>query len=1231
MAIFTAIGTAVAGALFGGSMIAASLIAAGLAYGAQMLMQYLARPKARPYSAVQGEVQYGATVPATAMFGPGKVKGHHIFYAKWGEGNKYNADVFVLANGWCDGLEPEIYFYGEKHALRSIDRIGNEAAHYAVTGFGYRISIRFYDGRPGQGVDTKLVADTADLGQNWKETSVCAGLTYVVVERLWDEERLPRRPDFEFILRGLREYDPRRDSTVAGGSGPQRLDNPSTWVYTQNPAVHRLNYQLGLRGRISGRTLIGEGKSLGQIDLGSYIAAMNACDTLRGGKPTYQCSLYVTGDDDHTEILKEFDDAMAGYALNRRGLSGVIAGAPQIPVAAITRNDIPVGRAQELKHRKSAFNRFNHLSGQFISRENHWNPDSLKPIMVNADVAADGRPRQTSNDFLQVTDPDIAQYLLQIRYRQNRKGGAATVPVSRRLGLRIQEGNWVTFDGKTWLVTGWRCDDALRITLELAETGADVYSSAGIVPGPIVVPPTPPVNPSLGSTVQNLSIEAGIIAGPNGRQVPCLRFTWDPPNDPTITGVRFQYAVGLAPDLDDLQEDMCNDPQAGRYVTTKNVVPGEFYVGRATIRTVPDRFKVWTPWVVTSNPTGLLFADVLDDSITSDKIRDAAITASKLMDEAVTSIKLADEAVSTAKIQVGAVTEQLVASGAIVADKLADLAVTQQKLANGAVDLTKFASGLRPVEIVTSLPTSGNFAGRVVFFNGELYRHTGSPAGASGFSKSVGVGDLTGQITSTQITDSAITTAKIAANAITANELAANSVTTGAILAGAVTASEIAANAITTVKINANAVTTAKIATNAITANELAANSVLAGNIQANAVTTQKIAAGAVTAVELAAGAVTAEKVQAGSITGDKIAASSVTGDKFVANSITAREMILTDFENLVYNSNLVTTDGWSLDSDVVYQTESDLPANATAPGNFYTANTTGARSAVFSAGGADSDQQSRIVCVPGEELIAGMRIRPAGNTRQATPYIRIDWYDKSGAYLTNNVRNLGAFGSTAYNDVSTIYVVPDTAVTFHIRFGRRGDFAGEAGGMYIERPYVRRRKGADLIVDGAIVADKLAANSVTAGAIASNAVTAVKVAAGAITTQKLSVGGVTTDRLAISAASVASVTTRSTQQNNTGSWATYLTLNMSVDVACNMQVLAGVSMNFANNNVWELRLVVNGTAVWTVGGQAIADAPCLLAMVAIPVGSSSIQLQQRGNASVGILAATLSAVAAKR
>lgn len=616
MAIFSTVAGAI-GTLFGLSTVAVKLIAVGLSLAAKLAFSYLTRPKQRKYTAVQGEVQLGGDVPVTAQYGTGgKNKGHRVYYAKWGGGNKFNAEVFVLSNGWCDGLEPEVHFYGEKHTLTSQSPRGGEAARYFVDGFGSKLEIRFYDGRPGQTPDARLASVTASSGTPWDGTNAkLSGMAYVIVERIYDSALFEKgAPDIEFTLRGLREYDPRFDSTVPGGSGSQRLNNPATWVHTKNPAIHRLNYLIGLRGTLSGRTLIGLGYDINRIDLASHMVAATVCDTTRtvGSRTikTYEASLFVQASDDHIEVLAEFEDAMAGYAANLNGLSGIIPGAPQIVSATLTANDIRVDDSQEVSFRRSAYESVNMLSGQFTSPEAQWNPISLKTVTVNADVTADGRRRPNSNDFLQVTDPDIAQYLLNIRYRQYRKAGKASIPVSRRFGLKTSLGDWISWNGKTWLVTGRSFDELLRFRLDLAETGSDIYSEDGIEAGPIVIPSSAPTNPSLISTVAGFNALAGMLGDSGGTQRPTLEFTWTPPDDPTITQVRIFYRIQGATDE---YEVVSTDPESGVLRTSENVLPETAYEARATITTVPDRLKSFTSWINTgATDAGNLNVSLID-------------------------------------------------------------------------------------------------------------------------------------------------------------------------------------------------------------------------------------------------------------------------------------------------------------------------------------------------------------------------------------------------------------------------------------------------------------------------------------------------------------------------------------------------------------------------------------------------------------------------------------------
>jgi hypothetical protein len=227
------------------------------------------------------------------------------------------------------------------------------------------------------------------------------------------------------------------------------------------------------------------------------------------------------------------------------------------------------------------------------------------------------------------------------------------------------------------------------------------------------------------------------------------------------------------------------------------------------------------------------------------------------------------------------------------------------QIANAAITIAKFAAGIAPVEIVTALPGTGNFAGRQAFLttDGKTYRYDGAAwtaavaaADVSGqLSNSqiaaIAAAKLTGQIVATQITDGAITTPKLAAGSVDAGALAANSVIAGKIAAGIITATEIAAATITGSKIAAGAITAANIAADTITAGQIAVGAIGASELAAGSVIAGKIAAGSVTATEIAAATITGAKIAAGAITAANIAADTITAGQIAAGAIGASEI----------------------------------------------------------------------------------------------------------------------------------------------------------------------------------------------------------------------------------------------------------------------------------------------------------------------------------------------------
>lgn len=348
-----------------------------------------------------------------------------------------------------------------------------------------------------------------------------------------------------------------------------------------------------------------------------------------------------------------------------------------------------------------------------------------------------------------------------------------------------------------------------------------------------------------------------------------------------------------------------------------------------------------------------------------------------------------------------------------------------------------------------------------------------------------------GAITAIKIAAKAITAAQIAAGTITTTELGANSVTTAQIAAGSVTANEIATNAITAVKLAAGAVTAGKIAANAVTANEIAAN----------AITTAKIAAGAVSATEIAAKAITAAKLAITDTSAVNIdpmfedASFWLQGTasvKTIADGVVGPNV----WADTVASSRLRNENRFTLDTSKTYLFEVWYRKLAATTGRDF------AIARFFDAAGA-------VITTAGTGW-------PGTNAPSGNHY----WPSVSNVVPPNVW--------TRY----TLTVGPDGAAKFPpgvvaCALGSYFNYSGSGTAeVQINMLRITEMARAELVVDGSITADKIAAKTITAAQIAASAITATELAANSVTTAKIAANAVTATQIAagtITAAEIAS------------------------------------------------------------------------------------------------------------
>jgi hypothetical protein len=125
------------------------------------------------------------------------------------------------------------------------------------------------------------------------------------------------------IGKGLKLYDPRRDSTVPGGSGPMRYDDQTTWRFVTDDGV-TIGENLALQQvtriagwRINGKLSVGQGLARKRVNLESIITAANLCDELvakstGGTEPRYHGAGVASEGDDPKTIHDMLSTACCG-------------------------------------------------------------------------------------------------------------------------------------------------------------------------------------------------------------------------------------------------------------------------------------------------------------------------------------------------------------------------------------------------------------------------------------------------------------------------------------------------------------------------------------------------------------------------------------------------------------------------------------------------------------------------------------------------------------------------------------------------------------------------------------------------------------------------------------------------------------------------------------------------------------------------------------------------------
>ena len=726
-------------------------------------------------------------------------------------------------------------------------------------------------------------------------------------------------------------YDPRKDSTVPGGSGSHRANNQATWgVYTNaddtdNPVLQLLWWLIGWE--INNKLSVGCGVPYGRIDMESFITAANICDenvtlAIGGTQKRYRSSGTASDSDDRMDIINNLLASMNGTLRDNGGKLTVTAMKNDLADYVLDLNEGDMIGGFDWQQTRGLTENYNIARGRYVDPSNN----SLYQMVDYPEVgftSPDGIERVMSIDLPYIEDGRRAQRIAkQILQRNQYRGMLSTTFNAKALGCQVGDVVRISLEALGWSNKLFRVvSQEIRfdgqVPLALVEENAAIYAWDANDVAP--VSPTAP-------TIYN------------------------PLNSPFILGID---VAGTTADWSGIINDNGNKPQDN---ATRNVNRGEwsalsvvYLVGDFVQRDGSTYSVVVTHTSNAGNgPPGanwLLLAsggtgvDAISAYLTKETVQLFAYANGGVVSytPATGSFKVfsGDTDVSTSftlstfsnpqALTVGYVGQTYsVTAGFDASEDTASLTIRATgsgTYAGITVDkvfsLSKAKGGY---EIVATLPTTNLFEGRVVFLttDDKLYRYTGTawtaavPAlditgtladaqiAAVAASKVTGTlsdsqlaaisaAKVTGQITGTQITDGAISTAKLSAGSVTSNEIAANTITAADIAASTITATQIAAATITGAKIAAGTIAASNITANTITASQIAASTITATEIATNAITADKISAGAITAAKVGTNEIVAlsANIKDGVISTAKIGDLQVSTLKIGGNAIT--------------------------------------------------------------------------------------------------------------------------------------------------------------------------------------------------------------------------------------------------------------------------------------------------------------------------------------------------------
>ncbi len=360
----------------------ATAVAAGIAAAANIGAGLLARKPSIGAGGSQSEWEADPTAAIPITLGRTGGGGQIVYRKTSGNSNKneYQTLTTVLSLGPIDAIEAS---YADKRQLL-----------LTGTAAGAPYSNWMWEARQiGACPEASALNTGVGTKPGWTSAHKLSGLAAVQNTLRYDNKgngTFMTEPQMLWVRRGVLCYDPRLDSTYPGGSGPCRVNDQSTWVFSKNPPIVGLTYALGWFQ--NGKRRGGVGLAPTSIDIASFVEAANIADmngwTVGGN---------ISTADRKWAALKAILQAAACEPIRDGATLSCVIQAPRVSIATIGAGDL-IGAASVPRSRRRR-ERINGIIPKYRVEANWWEQASGTVARIAVYVAEDGGERTKEIEY----------------------------------------------------------------------------------------------------------------------------------------------------------------------------------------------------------------------------------------------------------------------------------------------------------------------------------------------------------------------------------------------------------------------------------------------------------------------------------------------------------------------------------------------------------------------------------------------------------------------------------------------------------------------------------------------------------------------------------------------------------------------------------------------------------------------------------------------------------------